>query len=58
MFEIINDPTTGDAEIPAGAKGEPFVTCTKGGAGTGNNENDELTFINLVSKELLTVSSE
>jgi hypothetical protein len=58
MFEVLNDPTTGDAEIPAGAKSEPFATCAKGGAGTGNNEADELTFINLVSKELLTVSSE
>jgi hypothetical protein len=58
-FEILNDPETGDAEVPAGALGEPLATCTLGGAGSGVNETDVLAFILLAgSTELLAVSSE
>jgi hypothetical protein len=56
-FEVLNDPETGDAEIPAKASGLPFGNCILGGTGTGNNETDALTFITLVNRELLTVSS-
>jgi hypothetical protein len=54
--EVLNDPE--HAAVPALAKFAPNANCTIGGAGKGVNEIDELTFITLVSGELLAVSSE
>lgn len=45
-----------DAASPAGAVVTPNANCTIGGAGTGKNELDELTFATLNNAELLTVS--
>jgi streptogrisin C len=55
-FTALNDPVTGDAEIPAGQAGLPFGTCTMGGAETGVLETDAIAPISLTSGELLTVS--
>jgi streptogrisin C len=55
-FTALNDPITGDAEIPAGQAGLPFGTCTMGGAETGVIETDAIASITLTSGELLTVS--
>lgn len=55
---VINDPLTGDAESPAGAELLHPATCSLGGAESGLEFIDELSEINLVSGELLSVSSE
>ena len=57
-LEVLNDPVTGDAEIPAEALAEPFANCTIGGNGKGVNETDELATTTLINGELLTVSPE
>lgn len=54
-FEVVNDPE--DVAIPEGAQTEPAANCTTGGAGTGLNFADALTFI-LPLEGLLSVSSE
>lgn len=33
-FEVLNDPESGDADIPAGTTGTPSGTCSLGGAGS------------------------
>jgi Trypsin len=55
-FTVLNDPTTGDAEIPARQAGLPLATCTLGGAETGVIETDAIASITLTSGELLTAS--
>lgn len=57
-LEVLNDPETGDAEIPAEARAEPRAHCTLSKEATGLITNDLLAFVLLTSLELLTVSSE
>lgn len=59
-FEVVNDPTTGDAAIPAGALASPNATCSQSGLKpTGVNQAVNTALIlPLAGVGLLTVSSE
>jgi hypothetical protein len=56
-FPVVNDATTGDASIPAGAESTPPALCTQSNEETGLNIADAVTPI-LPLTGLLTVSSE
>jgi hypothetical protein len=56
---VINNATTGNAEIPGGSGLAPGAGCTQsGGQATGIYETVGASLITLVNKELLAVSSE
>jgi hypothetical protein len=54
---VIND-ANGNAEIPGEILATPNASCSQSKEKTGVNETDELASINLMSGELLAVSSE
>jgi len=55
---VVNDVSTGDAEIAAESTASPNTTCTQSGKTTGKEQADELETMLLYEGGLLTVSSE